>query len=135
MSYAHYRECPARSGEGKERTRLLAELKMEETMLDHFIIATVATRSRVTGDLYKVAPELVEKREACEKKIKELCQRLEDITRLPTKRGEPQDYVAAQAEAGRAWEWMNTAQKNRAAKEQRFHREYHDLAMAIMRTK
>jgi hypothetical protein len=135
MSYAHYRECPARSGRGKERTRLLAELKMEECMLDHYTIATVASRSHITGLPYKIDQELIDKRAACEAQIKLLSQQLEDITRAPTLRGEPEDYVAAEAEAGAAWAQMSTAQKNRAAKEQRFHRGYHDLCGAIMRTK
>lgn len=76
MSYAYYREC--RAVRGKERGELLAALKMEESLLDHWIILT----SEIYGQAGISQADLAS-RAACEAEINRLGSLLEDITRPP----------------------------------------------------
>lgn len=83
MSYDHFRRCRAVRGHAQERKDLLAELKLEETMRDHFIIQTVAGRSAVTGKMYKSDPDLEARKATCAQHIVEIEKRLTEITTAP----------------------------------------------------
>jgi len=66
----YFKDCPAKRGFGPRRRVLIEELRSEENLLTHYIIATMPMTSRVSD--WKPDPKAVAARTETEANIKRL---------------------------------------------------------------